>query len=65
MAANLDVLAITYAATGRFAAAVATARKAVELARAASQPKLAQEIEGRLELYRNGRAYQPSPSAAR
>jgi tetratricopeptide (TPR) repeat protein len=60
VAANLDVLAVAYAATGRFDEAVATAQKAVELARAASQPKLAQEIEARLELYRSGRAYRPS-----
>src|SRR5208283_682357 len=64
MAANLDVLAVAYAAVGRFDDAVVTAQKAVELARAASQPKLAQEIEARLELYRGGRAYHPSSSAA-
>ena len=63
-AANLDVLAVAYAATGRFDDAVATAQKAVELARAAPQPKLAQEIESRLELYRSGRAYHPDRPAA-
>jgi hypothetical protein len=40
--------------------AVAIAQKALELARASSEPKLAGEIEGRLELYRSGRAYRPS-----
>ncbi len=64
LAANLDVLAVAYAAAGRFADAVTTAQKAVELARTANQPKLAQEIEARLELYRSGRAYHPSSSTA-
>jgi len=47
----------TLAAAGRFAEAVATAQKAVELATAAGQRQLAGEIEARLELYRNGHAY--------
>jgi tetratricopeptide (TPR) repeat protein len=64
LAADLDVLAIAYAATGRFDDAVVTAQKALELARTASQPKLAGEIEARLELYRSGRAYHPSSSTA-
>jgi tetratricopeptide (TPR) repeat protein len=63
MAANLDVLAVAYAATGLFEDAVTTAQKAVELARTANQPNLAREIEARLELYRSGRAYHPSLSA--
>ena len=53
----LDTLAVAYAAAGRFDAAVATARKAIELARAAGQPGLVKEIQARLELYRSGRAY--------
>jgi tetratricopeptide (TPR) repeat protein len=63
-AASLDTLAAAYAAAGRFAAAVATAQKAVELARTASQPVLAREIEARLELYRSGRAYSQSAGVA-
>jgi tetratricopeptide (TPR) repeat protein len=56
-AGYLDTLAAAYAAAGRFREAVATAQKAVELARAAGRPKLAGEVEARLELYRSGRAY--------
>jgi Flp pilus assembly protein TadD len=59
-ATSLDTLAVAYAATGRFAEAIATAQKAVELARAGGQPQLAKEIETRLELYRRGRAYRQS-----
>jgi len=63
-AVSLDTLATAYAAASRFDAAVATAQKALELARTTSQPKLAQGIEGRLELYRSGRAYRPASSTA-
>jgi tetratricopeptide (TPR) repeat protein len=55
--AYVDTLAIAYAAAGRFNDAITTAQKAIELARAAQQPKWVKEIEGRLELYRSGRAY--------
>jgi protein O-mannosyl-transferase len=53
----LDTMAVAYAAAGRFSEAIATAQKAIDLARAAGQPKLAAEIEARLQLYRSGRAY--------
>jgi spermidine synthase len=56
---DLDTLAVAYAAAGRFDAAVVTARKAIDLARAAGQAQLVEEIEARLELYRSGRAYSP------
>jgi tetratricopeptide (TPR) repeat protein len=56
-AGYLDTLAAAYAAAGRFNEAVATAQKAIELARAAGQPKLVGEYEARLELYRSGHAY--------
>jgi tetratricopeptide (TPR) repeat protein len=56
-AGYLDTLAAAYAAAGRFGEAVATAQKAIDLARAAGQPKLVGEYEARLELYRNGHAY--------
>jgi tetratricopeptide (TPR) repeat protein len=59
-AVSLDTLAAAYAATGRFDEAVATAQKALELARTANQPNLARDIEARLELYRSGRAYSQS-----
>jgi len=60
VAPYLDTLAAAYAATGQFNEAVATARRAMELASAAKQPKLAEEIGTRLELYRRGRVYRPS-----
>jgi tetratricopeptide (TPR) repeat protein len=55
--AYVDTLAIAYAAAGRFNDAIATAQKAIALARTARQPQWVKEIEGRLELYRNGRTY--------
>jgi tetratricopeptide (TPR) repeat protein len=58
-AGNIDTLAIAYAAAGRFDDAVATAQKAIDLARATGRPKLADEIESRLQLYRSGQAYRP------
>jgi protein O-mannosyl-transferase len=57
VAGYLDTLAVAYAAAGRFEDAVTTAQKAIELARAAGQPKLAAEIESRLQLYRKGEPY--------
>jgi tetratricopeptide (TPR) repeat protein len=56
-AGDLDTLAVAYAAAGRFAEAVATAQKAVELARAAGQTKMLSEIQARLELYRQRLPY--------
>ena len=61
---DLDTLAVAYAAAGRFDAAVVTARKAIDLARAAGQASLLKEIEARFELYRSGRAYHPPVSTA-
>lgn len=55
-AANLNTLAVAYAAAGRFDDAVAAAQKALDLARSAGQRKLIGEIEAQLELYRGGRA---------
>ena len=60
VAANLDTLSVAYASAGRFDDAIATAQKAIELARLDAQPQLVREIETRLELYRDGRAYRPS-----
>jgi tetratricopeptide (TPR) repeat protein len=56
-AGYLDTLAAAYAAAGRFSEAVAAAQKAIELARAAGQPKSVEAFEARLELYRSGQAY--------
>jgi protein O-mannosyl-transferase len=53
---ELNTLAVAYAATGRFDAAVAAAQKAVDLARSTGQTELAKQIEARLELYRGGHA---------
>jgi tetratricopeptide (TPR) repeat protein len=53
----LDTLAAAYAAAGRFDDAIGTAQKATELARSGGQPGLAEKIEGRLRLYRDGHAY--------
>lgn len=60
----LDTLAVAYAATGRFDDAVATAQKAVDLARADGQTQLVTEVESRLALYRDRHAYRGSVGAA-
>ncbi|MGA3068378.1 MAG: tetratricopeptide repeat protein [Tepidisphaeraceae bacterium] len=56
----LDTLAVAYAADGRFDDATATTEKAITLARSAGHTDFVQKMESRLELYRAGRAYQPS-----
>ncbi|MHC4640890.1 MAG: tetratricopeptide repeat protein [Planctomycetota bacterium] len=56
----LDTLAVAYAAAGRFAEAVKYAEKAVDLATSSNQLQLAEEIKGRLEFYKNGKAYRDS-----
>ncbi len=53
----LDTLAAAYAEAGHFDEAVATARKAVELAAAAGQNTLAGQIEARLQLYRQQKPF--------
>jgi len=50
-----DLLSINYARTGRFQEAIQSARKAADLARAAGQETLAQQIERRIELYRQNK----------
>ena len=62
VAGYLDTLAAAYAAAGRFNEAIATAQKAIELARSAGQTQIVNEIETRLELYRAGRAYRAPAS---
>jgi Flp pilus assembly protein TadD len=50
-----DLLAINYAKAGRFREAISSAQKALTLALAAGDNQFAQEIEQRLELYKQGR----------
>jgi tetratricopeptide (TPR) repeat protein len=57
---HIDTLAAAYAAAGRFSEAIATAQKAIELARSTGQTQLVREIENRLQLYRDGRSYRLS-----
>lgn len=58
----LDTLAAARANAEQFSAAAETAGKALELAEQAGNAALAEEIRGRLALYRAGKPYrQPSP----
>jgi tetratricopeptide (TPR) repeat protein len=57
----MDTLAAAYAAAGRFGDAVSTAERALATARAAGKEDLAREIEGRVALYRAGRAFSVAP----
>ena len=61
--AYLDTLAAAYAAAHRFAEAIATAKKAFELANTTGQPQLATEIQNRLRLYQACQIYELSDSA--
>ncbi|HTS19729.1 MAG TPA: tetratricopeptide repeat protein [Verrucomicrobiae bacterium] len=62
VAEYLDTLAAAYAAAGRLGDAVATAQKAISLARSEGRMQLAGEIETRLDLYRARREYRASVS---
>jgi len=53
----LDTLGVAYAAAGKFSDAVLTAEKAVALALSSGKEDLAQEIQGRLELYQAQQPY--------
>jgi len=53
----LDTLAVAYGADGRFSDAVSTAQKAVDLARSSGDKQLAEEIRGRLRLFKAGQRY--------
>jgi tetratricopeptide (TPR) repeat protein len=60
----IDTLATAYAADGRFDDAVAAAKKAIDLARAAGQLQLVAQIQMRLQSYEAHRPYsQPLPVA--
>ena len=61
----LDTLAVAYAAAGRFKDAIATAGKAIEVARAAGQQQEVSQLEIRLQLYRSGRPYRLPPGGTR
>jgi len=50
-----DLLSMNYAKTGQYQKAVLSAQKAVDLARAAGQETLAQQIEQRIELYKQNK----------
>ncbi|MEZ5299478.1 MAG: ASPIC/UnbV domain-containing protein [Verrucomicrobiales bacterium] len=55
--AILDTLAAALAASGRFADAEKTAREGAALARDRSQEALAEDLESRAEIYREGKAF--------
>jgi tetratricopeptide (TPR) repeat protein len=55
--AVLDVLAVAYAANGRFDSAIAAAAQASDIATRAGQAALAADIRERLDLYRVGRPF--------
>jgi tetratricopeptide (TPR) repeat protein len=57
VAAALDTLAAAYAEAGRFGEAIKTASKAIDMATAAGNEKLAQKIHVRVVLYRQGVPY--------
>ena len=71
-AEDLDALAAAYAEAGRFNDAVQAAQKALELAVAAGQEKLApnahsglaQQFQERLKLYQAGRPFHEGPASA-
>jgi tetratricopeptide (TPR) repeat protein len=54
---TLDTLAAAYASAGEFDKAIAIAQKAFDLAATARKKKLADEIETRLKLYKQGKPY--------
>ena len=62
----LDTLAVAYSAAGEFPKAVATAEKALELARSSRQEQFAEQIQIRLKLYKAGQSYsEPLPKTRR
>jgi hypothetical protein len=59
--ARLDLLAAAYAEAGRFDNAIAAASQAQQAAEDSRQQQLAQQIAGRLQLYREHRPYRRGP----
>ena len=62
--AILGTLAAAYAEAGRFAEALATAHKALELAKRRNNQALADILRARIALYEAGKPYYESPSAS-
>ena len=60
----LDTLAAAYAEAGRFAEAVATARKALELATRQNNRPLVRVLRTQMALYEAGKPYHETPSAS-
>ena len=60
--AILDTLAAAYAEVGRFSAAVATARKALDLATQQNKRSLADALQKRIALYGTGKPYRQTRS---
>ena len=61
----LDTLAAAYAAAGRFDEAIATADRALELARLSQSEEMIKEMQDRMRLYLAGQAYiEPAPKAS-
>jgi Flp pilus assembly protein TadD len=60
----LDTLAAAYAEAGRFAEAVQTARKAVDLAKQQGHQALADSIQAKLRLYEVGTPFHEPPQAS-
>lgn len=56
---TLDVLASVYSSIGRFEDAVAVAQEAIDMAKSGGADELAAAIEGRLQIYKQGRAARP------
>ena len=55
----LDILAVSYAETGRFAEAIRAAEQALELAQTAGEEAIVEAIKARIELYKEGKPYRP------
>ncbi len=53
----LDTLGVTYAATGRFAEAVQTAKKAIDLAQSTGEENIVKQIRKHLEFFKAGKVY--------
>jgi Flp pilus assembly protein TadD len=60
----LDTLAAAYAEAGRFPEALATARKALDLATQQHDQPLANGLRARIVLYESGKPYHEAPSAS-
>ncbi len=62
-AGDLDTLAAAYAEAGRFAEALETARKALDLAVQQNKQALAESVQDRIRLYAAGKPFREPPSA--